>query len=61
MTPATPRFPMPVNVPASVHAHVREKNQVAGEAHQHPLATGLDAFNQTSRKRGILINPRQMR
>src|SRR4029453_18432801 len=56
-----PPFPMLVEVPASIHAHVGVEDEIAGELHQDVLAAGGHTTNLAAGNRMILVDTVQGR
>src|ERR1700733_2143437 len=64
--PHVPRGPLPalgttVNVPAAVHQHVRQQNQVAGKINQQPFAASFDLLHHSARHSGVHFHALEFR
>src|SRR6476659_9760777 len=55
-TRALPSLTRTVDVPASVHAHVRAEDKIAGEMNEKVFADGTDAFDRAAGERRVFVD-----
>lgn len=54
-----PRFTGAINVPATAHEHVRNKDGASGEIDEEPFAARLDAIDLLAYEGRVLVKARQ--